>query len=186
MATPAGAGYRSPLNIGLDQLPKTTDPLMFQEMIPVYNAIHTLNAYLDRLRLSLEGGDSEKPPSEEMRFVRGFWLPAASDIEQGNVLTTVGGKLVKGCGKRKIGGATDCFLTGIAMTSAKEGEKVRIGIGPAILEIPGFKPGEYVYAQPPSGQFAGAVMAESFEGGIPIGYCVANDYILFMPDFSTP
>lgn len=205
MATPAGQGYRSPLNLGLEQLPKTVDPTLFQEFIPIYNAIHTLNAYLDNIRLSLEGGDPEKKPSEEMRFVRGFWLEAATDIAQGKVITVQGGKAVLGCGKRvkgfsgttsvtvgddtvtrpvKISGQViDCFLTGLAMTDALAGEKVRMGIGPAIIEVSGFKAGDEVWSQPPGGSFAGDFLAESFEGAIRIGRCVIDNFIMLVPDY---
>jgi hypothetical protein len=182
MATPAGTGYRSPLKLDLDQLPKTGDMTLFNEFVPIYNAIHILNAYLDSLRLTLEGGDSEKPPSEEFRFVRGFWLAAGEDIEQGSVVTVKAGKIVLGCGKRtKVAGTThiiDSFLTGIAMSEALEGEKVRIGIGPAILNVPGYEADDEVWAQPPGGDFAGSFLAEKIGGAIRVGKAVAKDYIM--------
>lgn len=190
MATPVGQGYRSPLNLDLGQLPKTQDPVLFQEMIPVYNAIHTLNAYLDRLRLSLEGGDPDKPPSEEMRFVRGFWADAGEDISQGKIITMIGGKVRLGCGKRRrvigTGAVVDCFPTGIAMTEALEGEKVRFGIGPAILNVPGYKAGDQVYATPPGGSFAGDFLPDppgAVEGAVKIGLCVIDDYVMIVPDY---
>lgn len=190
MATPAGSGYRSPLNLGLEQLPKTLDPQLFQEMIPVYNAIHTLNAYLDQLRLSLEGGDPDKPASEEMRIVRGFWVEAFEPIAQGKIITVRDGKARLGCGYRRrvVGGGAvvDCFLTGIAMTTADTGENVRLGIGPAILNVPGYKAGDEVYATPPGGDFAGDFLPDppgAVEGAVRIGHCVIDEYIFLLPDY---
>ena len=178
MATPAGQGYRSPLNLDIGQIPRTQDPVLFQELIPIYNAVHTLNAYLDSLRLSLEGGDPEKSPSEEMRFVRGFWLDAAEDIPQGSIITPVSGLARLGCGKRRISGITDSYLTGIALTEALSGEKVRMGIGPAILNVPGFTAGANVWATPPGGDFAGQFLADHIDGAITIGTAVLTDFIL--------
>ena len=187
MATPAGQGYRSPLNLGLEQIPKTQDAQLFQEFIPVYNAIHTLNAYLDRLRLSLEGGDPDETPSNEMRFVRGFWLEAGEDIPVGSVITPKAGKAVLGCGKRRrvigTGSVEDCFLTCVAMTEALSGEQVRLGVGPAILNVTGFKADDQVWATPPGGDFAGSFLAEHIDGAIRIGFCVEDDYIMIVPDY---
>lgn len=187
MATPAGQGYRSPLNLRLEQIPKTANSELFQEFIPIYNAIHTLNAYLDSLRLALEGGDPEKPASEEMRFVRGFWVEAGQDIAQGSVITVKAGKAVLGCGKRrKVAGAVaivDTYLTGIALTEALSGEKVRLGIGPAILNVPGFKADKEVWATPPGGDFAGQFLAVHVDGALRIGTAVMDDYILITPAF---
>jgi hypothetical protein len=182
MANPAGSGYRSPLKLGLDQLPKTGDMTLFNEFVPIYNAIHILNAYLDSLRLTLEGGDPEKPPSEEFRFVRGFWLDAFENIPQGSIVTIRDGKIRLGCGKRtKVVGTshiTDSFLTGIAMGEGVTGEKVRIGIGPAILNVPGYEPDDEVWATPPGGDFAGQFLATHIDGAIRIGKAVSRDYIM--------
>lgn len=188
MATPAGQGYRSPLNLGLEQIPKTQDATLFQEFIPIYNAIHTLNAYLDRLRLSLEGGDPDKSPSEEMRITRGFWVEAFEAIPQGKVITITGGKARLGAGKRVKtlpggGQVVDCFLTGVSMSEALAGENVRIGFGPAMLEVSGFTAGQEVWAEPPGGATSGDFLSESFEGAIRIGKCLMDDFIMIVPDY---
>lgn len=191
MAEPAGSGYRSPLNLGLDQLPKTVDGDLFQEMVPIYNAIHTLNAYLDRLRLSLEGGDPDKPPDEEMRIVRGFWADAAQDITQGKIITITKEGVKKGCGLRRKSSAaltiSNCMLTGIAMNDALEGEKVRFGIGPAIINVPGFNPLDIAFTTRPGGDFAGDFLNKEaigvVDGLIQVGICVVKDYVLVTPDF---
>lgn len=188
MAEPAGSGYRSPVNLGLDQMPPVgSDPALFNQLVPIYNAIHILNAYLDALRLSLEGGDPDKPPDEEMRFVRGFWTIADDDIDQGKVVTIRSTGVKIGCGKMDRPGMYDSMFTGIALTTAARGEKVRVGVGPAILEITGFKRYDFVYSTPPGRDFAGEFMNHEavgiVDGLIKIGFCVQDDFIMIFPSF---
>lgn len=65
--------YRSSINIGLGETPKTTDPAMFPDMVEIYNAIHILSSYMGRKQ---RGGFS-------------FTLDTTTniDVEQGEIIT---------------------------------------------------------------------------------------------------
>lgn len=191
----AGKGYRSPINLRLPQTPTVEDPQMFSEMLQVYNAIHTLNAYLDQLRLALEGGDPEQEPSESMRFLRGFWAEAAEDIDESNIVSMRNGKVRKGADK-SVGFQN--FFTGLSLTSAKQGEKVRFGVGPAIVKVPGFTAGQWAWAPVVNEQGAGQISAtrpkgvdeddgdEYFLQATIVGRCLIDEYVVLIPNIVLP
>lgn len=182
-------GYRSPVDLGLPQIPQVQDQEQFTQLMLIYNALHGLNAYLDSLRLALEGGDPEQKPSETMRFLRSVWVPAAVDITAGNVLTINTGKAHLGAHRMTIGGQTNSYLTGIALTDAKVDEKVRFGIGPAVLEVAGFKAGMLVYAPLIGEDQAGKMFLEAPPSAagidtVVIGHCFMDDFVMITSGFA--
>lgn len=175
--------------MGLPQVPQAANEEDFQQYLLIYNAIHMLNAYLDELRLTLEGGDPEAKPSETMRFLRSFWLPAKEPIDAGNVVALRKGKVVKGADKTAVGFSTNSFLTGIALTTAETDEKVRFGVGPAVIEVPGFKAGGLVWAPLVGETGAGGMLAEEPPDEadvetIVIGKCVSDNFIMITSGFA--
>lgn len=184
----AGGGYKSPVNIGLPRSPVIADDQTFQEMLPIYNAIHLLNAYLDEIRKVLEGGDLTDPPDVNMGFMRSFWVEAPFDVEPGLIVSMRFGKVVKGVVTADSGYPK---FVGMALTAAAPGEKFRYGVGPAIVEIPGFKADQYVWAPGAGESYAGKVFNEKPEkdeegkniSSRKIGTCLMDDYVVILPNF---
>lgn len=145
-------GYRSPVDLGIGQVPLTQDPLIFNEMTEVYNAIHLLNAYLDQLRVIAEGGGgSGQSPADSMPFNRFYVAIALEDIAVGDVVCP--SNITGENGIRKGALANDhtqpnctANFTGIALIAALEGDSVRVGVGPAILELAGATTSQLLWA----------------------------------------
>ena len=144
-------GYRSPVDLGLGQVPLTTDPEIFNEMTEVYNAIHLLNQYLDQLRIVAEGGGgSGQSPADSMPFNRFYVGTALMVINLGDPVCPASdganGIIVGALGNDyTIANQTSNFC-GIALSSAGPGEDVRVGVGPAILEFPAAVSGQEIWA----------------------------------------
>lgn len=143
-------GYRSPVDLGLGRMSDIKDPELFGEFTDVYNSIHLINAYLDRLRLLAEGGGSGQVPSTTMPFNRFFVSVALQNIQIGELVSPspVSGQngVLKGALANPSGGSSPVAnFVGIALTAALIGEDLRVGIGPAALEVPGAVGGSYVW-----------------------------------------
>ena len=145
-------GYRSPVDLGLGQVPITQDPEIFNEMTDVYNAIHLLNAYLDQLRVIAEGGGgSGQSPEDSMPFNRFYVATALVDITAGQVVSP---SSITGENGIRLGALANNFaqsnqtanFCGIALIDALAGEDVRVGVGPASLEVPGAVSGQLLWA----------------------------------------
>ncbi|MND22539.1 hypothetical protein D3C81_934860 [compost metagenome] len=144
-------GYSSPVDLGLGRVPMSTDPENFDELVDIYNAIHLLNQYLDRLRTSADGGGSGQNPAETMPFNRFFVAPALQVITAGMIISpsaiTGQNGIVRGALAHVYTSTTpECNLACVALNDAAIGEDVRVGVGPAVLEIPGAVQGAYMYA----------------------------------------
>lgn len=144
-------GYNSPVNLAIGQVPLTTDPELFTEMTGVYNAIHLLNQYLDKLRLSAGGGGTGQTPAETLPFFRFFVAIALEDITAGMPVapSAKAGEngVIPGCLSSNYGSATPYnHFCGIALTGGLAGTQIRVGVGPAVLEVPGAVAGTYVWA----------------------------------------
>lgn len=139
-------GYRSPVDLGLPRVPSIQDAEAYEELTPVYNAIHLLNAYLDKLRNEATGGGSGQTPAESMIFNRFFVAKALVPIPIGSPVApqpNLDG-MIPGCSVNSNGSvATFC---GIALTEGVPGEEFRVGVGPAALELPGIPGGAVCYA----------------------------------------
>lgn len=144
-------GYRSPVNLGLGRVPITQDPELFDEFTDVYNAIHLLNEYLDTLRTVASGGGSGQTPAETMPFNRFFVGKALVNIVGGQLVcpSPVSGENGMVLGPLPDGYDTDlpnANFVGVALTDAAAGEEFRVGVGPAVLEVPGTISGQVVWA----------------------------------------
>lgn len=147
-------GYRSPVDLGLGQVPLTQDPNLFNEMTEVYNAIHLLNQYLDQLRIIAEGGGgSGQSPADSMPFNRFYVGVALVDITAGQLISpsAVPGQngLIRGGLPHDVGSsAPECNFAGVALTNALAGTDIRVGIGPAILEFPSAVTSQLLWGYP--------------------------------------
>lgn len=147
-------GYRSPVDLGIGQVPLTVDPELFPEMTGVYNAIHLLNQYLDQLRVVAEGGGgSGQTPSESMPFNRFFVSTALQTIAVGQLVSP---SAIPGQNGIVLGGlphdftslAPECNFGGVGLISAAIGTDARVGIGPAVLEVPGAVTSQLLWGYP--------------------------------------
>lgn len=188
-------GYRSPVDLGIGQVPLTTDPELFSEMTEVYNAIHLLNQYLDQLRVVAEGGGgSGQSPSESMPFNRFYVAPALQNISAGQIVSpsSIPGQngIVRGClANDYSSSAPNANFTGVALIDAVIGQDVRVGIGPAILEIPGAVAGQLIWAYGSrniGGGLSGLGTIHTSNPGVsgstypmPVATCPLNGFALF-------
>lgn len=196
--TKAGKGYRSPVNLRLPQIPTVQDELLFPEFLQVYNACHALNAYVDTIREYLEGGTADDKPSDSMQFIRSVWLTAGESLKVGDVVTVRGGKVWKGSGPYTssisfiitLNIAAGSRFTGLALSDAEPGEKVRFGVGPAVVEVTGFKADQLVWA-PAIGEIGAGQMfnekveieGESDPIQAVIGFCLEDNFIIIFSNF---
>lgn len=142
-------GYRSPVDIGLARSPSVADPELYEELTPVYNAIHLLNQYLDRLRLVAEGGGSGQNPGETLPFNRFFIGTALQTIAIGDVVSPATGGMAKGAlSNNPASSVGENNFLGIALTAAAIGQDFRVGIGPAVIAVPGAVEGSFVWCYP--------------------------------------
>ena len=161
MAQIGSAG--SQLNIRLGQVPVTTRPDLRGEMQQVYNALHILNAYTNKISAEL-GGDIDATPADSLKFVRSYETTALQSITAGSIVSPYGSGVVKGVLRtgapnsftahpsfvgpwgRKVVGGLQIITCALAMTDAAAGEVVRIGVGPGIIELAGAKCGALIWA----------------------------------------
>lgn len=191
------AGYRSPVNLPIGQTPLTGDSELFEEMTEVYNAIHLINQYLDKLRIGIAGGGSGQAPNETLPFNRFYVSKALAPITAGMAVspsaTTGTNGAIPGCLSSGITNPSALSqFCGIALTDAVTGADFRVGVGPAAIAVPGIASGNYVYAyasRASNGAFAldGKLYtsnpgAKSAGGGtvypIPVGIGITTGYAL--------
>lgn len=148
MAIASITGYRSPVDLGLPRTPLTSNPELYEELTGVYNAIHLLNQYLDRLRSGASGGGgSEQTPDISAGFTRFFVMPAVQAISVGDIISPRIGSdgYVKGTLANGLGAGALALCTHVALTNAAIGEDVRIGVGPGVIAVPGAMPGQQLW-----------------------------------------
>jgi len=181
--TKAGKGYRSPVNLKLPQVPTVQDEVLFPEFLQIYNACHALNAYVDSIREYLEGGTADDKPSDSMQFIRSMWLTAGEALAVGNVVSIKNGKVWKGA-------AFNSKFTGLALSDAEPGEKVRFGVGPAVVEVTGFKADQLVWAPARGEVGAGQMFNEKIEIEgesdplqVVIGFCIEDNFVILFSNF---
>lgn len=196
--TKAGKGYRSPVNLKLPQVPTVQDEVLFPEFLQVYNACHALNAYVDSIREYLEGGTADDKPSDSMQFIRSMWLTAGEALTVGDVVCVKEGKVWKGSDPYvgavsfiiTIGISLGSKFTGLALSDAEPGEKVRFGVGPAVVEVTGFKADQLVWA-PARGEIGAGQMfnekieieGESDPVQAVIGFCLEDNFVIILSNF---
>ena len=191
------AGYRSPVNLPIGQIPLTTDPEMFEELTDVYNAIHQINQYLDNLRIIAEGGGSGQTPVETLTFNRFYTGTALEDIEKGSPVAPslrsgengiIPGMLSYGYAST----APEAWFCGVALNAAAKGSPVQVGVGPGAVGLAGAVAGQYIWAHCSintngthslQGQFyaanPGAIAnANGTAYAGPVGICIADGYAL--------
>lgn len=193
-------GYRSPVDLGLGRQPGLTgDVELFGELTEIYNSIHLLASYMDALRLFAQGGGSGQNPDQTMPFTRFFPATALMDIELGMPVAPSGvvgdnGVTPGALGHLLSSTVPECNFCGIALTGATAGNPIRVGVGPAILGVPGVLPNGYVWAYSAratagakfgdGGLYLSNPGAKTISGigtayAMPVAIGVANDYALF-------
>lgn len=152
--------YSSKIDLRLSEVPKTANTEIFADLVDVYNAIHILGQYTN----VLIGGDNSEDSgdtSEQLPFKQSFWVKAAVAISSGQVITVTDSGAYLGCNQvgPTLGASGDIYnpgwrtvssgglshVWGIALSDAAPGERVRVGIGSAILKIPGVSAGSILY-----------------------------------------
>lgn len=184
MAKGAGGGYKSAINIGLSQTPKTTNPDIFNDLLESYNAIHILNASQDSIVEALYGNDEDATPDVNMKFIRSFWTVAAEKIDVGNCVR----------GSHSLGGVVKGHrfsTTGFALTSAEPTTEnphppIRVGFGPATIKLDGLISGDTIWttdggdslSDPYRGQL---IQSGSLKNSAVMGKCFMDGYLIFCP-----
>lgn len=162
--------YSSDIDLKIGEIPKTTDPALFPDMVEIYNALHILGQWVNAVQKGAGSGDANTPPWEAMPFRNFFYVQAARDITSGNVVTIVdyeffgtqnshyslAGVINGAYGGGLIANTNPSVsfysyprqgsITGLAMSDAAPGELVKVGVGPAIIKMDGIRMGEPVYA----------------------------------------
>lgn len=194
-------GYSSPVDIGLPPQPDVSDPVLYNALQPIHNALHILNQYLDSIRNAISGGDPTDAPSKSMPFQRYFYGDAGVDIKAGEVICPYNGAFYKGIRaftrSDRTGSSSSSDIiqyhlgfAGIAIADAKQGAKVQVGIGPAIIEIPGVVAGQPLFARNvfniytggPTGDGGIYTTSPSYGtngGGAVVGFGIAAGYFMF-------
>ena len=161
--------YKSDIDIKLSEIPRTTDPSIFPDLVDIYNAIHILTQYSDRANKLRDNpsGDESTPPWQAVQFDKYFYSRAYHSISAGMVCTIVNTEcawngayytvqgVVRGVGGSyhpKVSPFPDPHRlhfgsTYIALEDASPGQLVKLGIGPGILKLPGIELGEPVLAK---------------------------------------
>lgn len=193
------SGYRSPVDLKLARTPDIEDPELFEEFTQVFNSIHLINAYLDRLRIIAGGGGSGQTPAETLPFNRFFVATALQDLVAGDLVAPSGitgqNGVIKGALPHIVNNTSPlCHFAGFALNDALTGQDVRVGVGPASLEIPGATGGSYIWGYSsratngnPSGQgglyLSNPGTTTAIGGGtvyaMPVGVGIGTDYALF-------
>lgn len=192
------SGYRSPVDLKLARTPDIADPELFEEFTQVFNSIHLINAYLDRLRIIAGGGGSGQAPAETLPFNRFFVSTALQNISAGDVVspaTNGQNGIFKGAMANNFASSAPySHFCGIALTDAEIGQDLRVGVGPASLEIVGATGGTVIWAfssratngnpSEAGGLYLGnpgtvAAPAGGTVYAMPVGIGLANNYALF-------
>lgn len=193
-------GYSSPVDLGLGQVPITTEPELFEEFTGIYNAIHLLNASLDSIRSSAGTGTGpsrpEDTPDVNMPFTRFFTAVALRPIVKGNPICPFFGSngFVNGAlANNPADTAPNSNFCTIALSDAAVGVYVRVGIGPAIVPMAGIRAGQRAWAYSSiatNGNIFGDTGLYSNNPGVrtnangtayamPVATCVVDGYIMF-------
>lgn len=164
--------YRSKVDIKLGQQPKSGNKEFYEDAIDLYNACHILNARMDAIQNGITSGEDDVPAWEAMPFTRWVWVTAYEDIAVGNVVTIVRGLyrnsdntaniqvegMVKGApwsaglnfsSPTMSGQGLDSIATGvvgICLDEVSAGGRARLGIGPAVIQVPEIKRGDLILA----------------------------------------
>lgn len=191
MALASITGYRSPVDLGLPRTPLTNNVELYDELTGVYNAIHLLNQYLDRLRTGASGGGgSEQTPDISAGFTRFFVMKALQPIAAGAIISPNIGSdgYVNGTLANGLAAGALALCTHVALTSAAIGEDVRIGVGPGVIAVPGALPGQQLWginSRTTTGTYAGIGSLYTSDPGsvggavtIPVAVGVAVGYAI--------
>lgn len=164
--------YTSSVDIKLAQQPKAKNPEFYEDAIDLYNAVHILNARMQGITNGLTSSTEDVPAWEAMPFNRWVWVTAWEEVKVGQVGTIARGRfrdenndayvMVEGLIKGAPYPAGDNFsqvgqtgptnestctgVVGIILDDAEAGGRTRLGIGPAVVQIPGIKRGDVILA----------------------------------------
>lgn len=162
MAGISGAG--SPLDLKLGQVPLIKDQAINYELQEVYNSLFILNDYMEILREKLESSDS-KDASENLRFRRIFYSPAAQPLTAGAIVSiATGGGAVNGVWTTgPVSGIVDSGVTVgssstravfgcdrqpfyICLEDTPIGQLAKLGVMSGVLKVTGAVCGQVMWA----------------------------------------
>lgn len=155
--------YSSKIDIRLPEVPLTNDPTIFPDMLELYNAIRTLVQYTDAYDRS--NPENNSVVWNQLGFGTAFWTVAEYPVSKGDFVS------VGPNGLRKLQAKLDYYpgdsgdagntanlgvarygvsarlpqVWGVALTDTLAGQQGRIGIGDAILHVPGTNIGDILY-----------------------------------------
>jgi hypothetical protein len=174
----------------------TSNVELYEELTGVYNAIHLLNQYLDRLRTGTTGGGgSEQTPDVSAGFTRFFVVKALQTIVKGDLISPHIGTegYVKGVLANGLSSSAVALNVGVALTDAAIGEDVRIGVGPGVIAVPGALPGQQLWginSRTTGGTYAGVgtlyvnnpgtvsgAVSIPAAVGVAAGYAIIGNYV---------
>lgn len=146
--------YSGSTNLLLGQTPDLRkDSPYLREFQGIYNAIHILNQYFTLLAENI-GGTGGTTPAEQVTFRRFIYGEAKQKITAGSVVAPYLNGFVNGClktlyydtGLIQPARPQESRFAGLAIEDAEIGERVKVGIGPAIIKLTGAKCGQVVWA----------------------------------------
>lgn len=146
--------YTGSTDLLLGQAPDLRkDSPYLREFQGIYNALHILNQYFTLLSENI-GGTGGTTPAEEVTFRRFIYGEAKQKITAGSVVAPYMDGFVNGClktlfydtGPIQPARPAESRFAGLAIEDAEIGERVKVGIGPAIIKLAGIKCGKPVWA----------------------------------------
>lgn len=181
--------YKSRIDLKLGRIPEVTDNELYPVFQQVYNAIHTLNSYMDQTVDIVSSPSQDTLNSTSFSFrMQSFWAPMETDskIEKGNPVSMGNTGFVRGPFGITIitGGYPITGPFGIALDIDTLTNKVLIGWPPAIIDIPGALYGDTLYAKKGTGTYLAKNLADGLPGDEfwPIGKAIADGQALLLPN----
>lgn len=152
--------YSSKLDLRIGEVPNVTDPEIFPDLMDIYNAIHILGQYVNSVIKGTNPDDNEDT-SRQLPFQYAFWVRAAVNIKEGDIIHVDAAGAYKGISHMapptsnpgpisnqttiSISAGTLSTVWGMALSDAVAGERVRLAIGPAILAMDDLNRGDKIF-----------------------------------------
>lgn len=172
------AGYDSQIKIDLPLLPETQNEEIFAAVLPIYNALHIHNQYIDQY-VSIDNPPEEEWPTQDPAQnypIRSIYSKCASpEITAGDIVTwDINGAI-------RNPGTPPYPFVGMALSDAVEDQYLRIAMPAGVISVEGVQSGTYYIIN--AHQLA--VYSGAFGTFLFAGIGVATDKLFFHPQFVT-